>query len=144
MPAALHVAFPDEASAAIWLPALDVVEHDWRTPDYAHDAHLLGRLAGSAEVAELAKRGRARHRSAHHRHLGRLAKQVAPLLRSGALWTVPWIGEAFEPALRERLVAALDEVPGWVDELEAGPLAVAHGDACPTTCSARPAPRTSP
>ncbi len=62
---------------------------------------------------------------------GRLAGQVVPLLRSGALWTVPWIGEAFEPVLRERLVAALDEVPGWVDEVEAGPLAVAHATRAP-------------
>ncbi len=133
MPVALHVAFLDEASAVIWLPALDVVEHDWRTPDYAHAAHLLGRLAGSAEVAELARVGELDlgPRTIATYADGRLAGQVAPLLRSGALWRVPWIAEAFEPALRERLVAALDEVPGWVEEVEAGPLAVAHGDACP-------------
>ena len=29
MPVALHVAFLDEASAAVWLPALDVVDHHW-------------------------------------------------------------------------------------------------------------------
>ena len=133
MPVALHVAFLDEGSAAIWLPALDVDARDWHTADFAQAAHLLGRLAGSADVAELARVGEldGGPRTIRTYADGRLAGQVAPLLRSGALWRVPWIAEAFEPALRERLVAALDEVPGWVEEVEAGPLAVAHGDACP-------------
>ncbi len=133
MPVALHVAFLDEASAVIWLPALDVDERAWHTMDFAQAAHLLGRLAGSAEVAELARVGELDDgpRTIRTYADGRLAGQVAPMLRAGDLWQVPWVGEAFEPALRERLVAALDDVPGWVEEVEAGPLAVAHGDACP-------------
>ena len=133
MPVALHVAFLDEASAVIWLPALHVDERDWHTEDFAQSAHLLGRLAGSAEVAELARVGELDDgpRTIRTYADGRLAGQVAPMLRAGDPWQVPWVGEAFEPALRERLVAALDDVPGWVEEVEAGPLAVAHGDACP-------------
>ena len=133
MPVALHVAFLDEASAAIWLPALNVDERDWQTVDFAQAAHLLGRLAGSAEVAELARVGEPDDgpRTLRTYADGRLAGQVAPMLRSGDLWRVPWVGEAFEPALRERLLDALEQVPGWVEEVEAGPLAVAHGDACP-------------
>ncbi len=133
MPEALHVDFLDEASAAVWLPALDVVDHDWRTADFARAAHLLGRLAGSAEVAELAGVGEldGGPRTIATYADGRLALQVAPLLRSGDLWQVPWIGDAFDVGLRESLLAALDQVAAWVDEVEAAPQAVAHGDACP-------------
>lgn len=133
MPDALHVAFLDEASAAIWLPALDVVERPWQTADFAHAAHLLGRLAGSTEVAELARVGEldGGPRTISSYADGRLAGQVAPALRSGELWQAPWLAEAFDDELRARLLAALDEVPSFVDEVEASPQFVAHGDACP-------------
>jgi hypothetical protein len=133
MPLAHHVAMLDDSSAAIWLPALDVVDHDWQTADYAHAAHLLGRLAASAAVAELTALGDADGgpRTVRTYANGRLAIQVAPALRSGEPWRVPWVDEAFEPELRARLLEALEQVPAWVDELEAVPPASAHGDACP-------------
>ncbi len=132
MPEALHVEFLDEASAAIWLPAFDVVEHDWETADFAQAAFLLGRLAGSPAVAGLASLGDADGRHTMRTYTeGRLAVQVAPALRSGELWQAPWLAEAFDADLRSRLLAMLDRVPSFVDEVEATPEAVAHGDACP-------------
>lgn len=133
MPDALHVTFLDDTSAAIWLPALEVVEHDWRTADFARAAHLLGRLAGRAEVAELAALGDADGgpRTIRTYTEGRLAAQVAPALRSRELWQAPWLADAFDPELRGRLLDALDEVPSFVDEVETLPAALAHGDACP-------------
>lgn len=132
MPAALHVAFLDESSAAIWLPALAVVEHNWSTADFAQAAHHLGRLAGSAEVAELASLGDADGRMTVRTYAeGRLAGQVGPALRSPELWQAPWVADAFDAELRGRLLTALDEVPSFVEEVEALPEAVAHGDACP-------------
>jgi hypothetical protein len=133
MPLAHHVTMLDDSSAAIWLPALDVVDDEWETADYAHAAHLLGRLAASDAVAELTALGDADGgpRTVRTYAGGRLAIQVAPALRSGEPWQVPWVAEAFDPELRTRLLDALDEVPAWVDELEAVPPASAHGDACP-------------
>ena len=55
----------------------------------------------------------------------------APALRSDELWQAPPLAGAFDDELRCRLLAALDEVPSFVDELEATPLGTAHGDACP-------------
>lgn len=133
MPAALHVAFLDDTSAAIWLPALDVVDHQWSTADFARAAHLLGRLAGSPQVAELASLGDADGgpRTTRTYAQGRLAGQVAPALRAGEPWQHPWLADAFDDELRGRLLDALDRVPSFVDEVEAAPRAVAHGDACP-------------
>ena len=133
MPVALHVAFLDDTSAAIWLPALDVVEHQWDTADFVRAAHLLGRLAGSPAVAELAELGDADGgpRTARTYADGRLAAQVAPALRSKELWQAPWLEDAFDADLRAGLLAALDAVPSFVDELEACPAGTAHGDACP-------------
>ena len=132
MPDALHVAFLDETSAAIWLPALDVIDHHWETADFARAAHLLGRLAGSDAVAELAPLGDADGRNTVRTYAdGRLAVQVAPALRSAELWQAPWLADAFDDELRDRLLDTLDRVPSFVDEVEAAPSAVAHGDACP-------------
>ena len=132
MPEALHVSFLDETSAAIWLPALDVVDHPWETADFAHAAYLLGRLAGSDAVAELAPLGDADGRNTVRTYAdGRLAMQVAPALRSTELWQAPWLADAFDDELRGRLLDTLDRVPAFVDELEAAPAALAHGDACP-------------
>ena len=133
MPVALHVALLDETSAAIWLPALDVVDHHWGTADFARAAHLLGRLAGSPAVAELAQLGDADGgpRTVRTYADGRLAMQVAPALRSEELWQAPWVADAFDADLRARLLAALDAVPSFVDEVEAGLEGTAHGDACP-------------
>ena len=133
MPVALHVAFLDEASASVWLPALDVIEHDWDTADFVHAAYLLGRLAGRADVAELAALGDADGgpRTVRTYVEGRLDVQVAPALRSDDLWQAPWVAGAFDADLRGRLLAALDAVPSFVDEIEAMPATTAHGDACP-------------
>jgi len=132
MPDALHVSFLDEASAAIWLPALDVVDHCWETADFAQAAYLLGRLAGCESVAELAPLGDVDGRNTVRTYAGgRLDMQVAPALRSAELWQAPWLADAFDHELRGSLLDALDRVPSFVDELEAAPTAVAHGDACP-------------
>ncbi len=133
MPVALHVDFLDDTSAAIWLPALDVIEHDWTTADFVAAAHLMGRLAGSRDVAELAVLGDADGgpRTVRTYAGGRLAGQVAPALRSDELWHAPWVAAAFDHDLREGLLTALDEVPSYVEELEAGLAGTAHGDACP-------------
>ena len=69
MPLAHHVAMLDDSSAAIWLPALDVVDHDWQTADYAHAAHLLGRLAASADRGRAHRARGRRRRAAHRAHL---------------------------------------------------------------------------
>lgn len=133
MPVALHTAFLDARSAVVWLPALDVVEHAWTTKDFADAAFLLGRLAGSAEAAGLAHLGDGPDgpRTARTYAEGRLAAQVAPALRAGEPWEAPWVAAAFDPDLRARLVATLDDVPAFVEELESGPQGTAHGDACP-------------
>ena len=70
--------------------------------------------------------------------------QVAPALRSADLWQAPWIADAFDDELRERLLDALDQVPSFVDELEAAPQPSRTATPARTTCCAPPGPTTSP
>jgi hypothetical protein len=123
MPVALHVDFLDDSSAAIWLPSLDVVDHQWDTADFVRAAHLLGRLAGSPAVAELAELGDADGgpRTARTYANGRLAVQVAPALRSEELWRAPWLADAFDADLRAALLAETEAacLPAYVEGLHA-------------------------
>ena len=80
---------------------------------------------------------RRRRRAAHGAHVRRGAgrRPGGAGLRSDDLWQTPWVADAFDADLRGRLLAALDAVPSFVDEIEAGPASTAHGDLPRTTCS---------
>ena len=62
---------------------------------------------------------------------GRIDMQVIPALCADALRAHPLVAEAFSPALRARLLSAIDALPDHLEELDAAPLGTAHGDACP-------------
>ena len=130
MPRALAVVDLDEASSAIWLQEVPLVEAVWDEGRYARAARLLGRLAVSPRVAERRNVGE----STFHLRVyleGRLAMQVLPMLRDDGIWQHPLVAGAFDGALRDRLLAAADRAPAYVEELSALPYATAHGDACP-------------
>ena len=129
MPRCLGVFDLDELSAAIWLEPVPVREVPWTTARHAHAAHLLGRMAASPRVLELATVGR--HDFSIHDYLrGRLTIQVLPMLHDARVWEHPLVSGSFDPALRHRLLAAADRVAALVDELAAYPMLTSHGDAC--------------
>lgn len=130
MPRALGVFDLDEKSASVWLPKLCVVERPWDDQRYTRAAHLLGRLAGSPRVAELAEVGGHPFTMADYRD-GRLRYQVLPMLLDDGIWRHPLVAATFGDDLRTRLRAAAELVPAYVDELLALPHLTAHGDACP-------------
>jgi hypothetical protein len=97
---------------------------------------LLGHLAGSSTVAPYADVGG--YPWDVSRYLaGRLTHQVLPMLRSG-IWEHPMIAASFDNDLRQRLLAAADEVEAHVVELRSFPLTTGHGDACPNNMLVRP------
>jgi hypothetical protein len=125
-----HAVFDlDELSAAIWLEAIDVDESRWDQERFGTAAHLLGRLAASPAVHALA--GLGKRDVARGYADGRLALQVFPALRDESLWLHPLVADAFDDHLRRRLLAAVEALPAFLDELDAMPLGTAHGDACP-------------
>ena len=131
MPAAHGVFDLDEASASIWLEEVEVPPAvPWDLERFGLAAHLLGRLAASPAVAELADVGRDGWTVADYLH-GRLTHQVLPMLRDPDVWHHPLLAGPFDAELRERLLAAADQVADHVAELGAMPKLTGHGDACP-------------
>jgi hypothetical protein len=132
MPRAHAVVDIDELSAALWLEEVDVVHGAWTDDQFVKAAHLLGRLAASPAVRETVDPRRRADRSPLRGYYeGRLTHQVLPALREDTLWQHPLLAATFTADLRDRLRRAADHVEQVVAELEAMPVAVLHGDACP-------------
>lgn len=132
MPRALAVNDLDEASAAIWLEAIDVDDTPWDLARFDRAAYMLGRLSANARVRELGALGDPDgDRTVRAYAEGRVAVQVLPALAGDELWQHPLIATAFDESLRDDLRAAGDRLPAYVAELEALPHLVGHGDACP-------------
>ncbi|MGZ4611232.1 MAG: hypothetical protein ACXV2H_13320, partial [Actinomycetes bacterium] len=127
LPKAHAVIELDDQSAALWLASVDVEPVRWDHDRFARAAYLLGRLASSPTVRPLAALGKDDVvRSYAH---GRLTHQVLPALRDESLWAHPLVAQSFA-GLRARTMAAVDALPGLLDELDGMPLGTAHGDAC--------------
>jgi hypothetical protein len=130
MPRALAVFDLDEKSASVWLEMVPVVQRQWDEARYDRAAYLLGRLAGSPRVAELATVGQHSFTMADYA-FGRLQTQVIPMLHDDAIWQHPLVAATFGDELRDRLRAAAARVPAYLEEVLALPHTAAHGDACP-------------
>ena len=132
MPGVVAVRDLDELSASVWLEAVTTRDAPWTVDEFAHAAHLLGRLAASERVRPLASVGEGdRRRTARDYVDGRLTVQVVPMLRDDRLWAHPVLRATFGEELRTRLLAQVEAVDAYVTELESVPLGTAHGDACP-------------
>lgn len=129
MPRALLVDERPDDTAVLWLEA---VEHDpapWTADDYGRAAHLLGRMSGSPEVAELAGID---PQPWHIRYFvdGRLAHTVFPVLGDEDVWAHPAVAEHFGP-LRADLGAVAARLDRLAEEYAGLPHRASHGDACP-------------
>jgi hypothetical protein len=126
----------DEASNAVWLEEVPVVEREWDLERYARAARLLGRHATSARVMELLE-------SVGHTmtirtyHDGRLSMQVLTALRDEDIWQHPLVAGAFDETLRSRLLEAAAHSSEYADELDRITKVASHGDACPNNLLSR-------
>ncbi|MCW2846963.1 MAG: hypothetical protein JWR90_937 [Marmoricola sp.] len=130
MPRAVGVFDLDDLSASVWLEVVETRPVEWDLPRYARAAELVGRLAASPRTVELAGVGEFDFALTDYLE-GRLRHQVLPMLADQGLWSHPLVAPAFDPGLRERLLAAADRAGSLVDELSSLPYGASHGDACP-------------
>jgi hypothetical protein len=132
MPAVYGVYDLDELSGSVWLGEVPVVPRPWTLERLAHAAWLLGRLAASPRVRELAAIGeQERRRTVVDYYEGRFVNQVLPALHDDGVWRHPLVAGSFDAQLRRRMVAAADSLLPLVEELAALADGTAHGDACP-------------
>ena len=118
-----------EDSAAIWLEMLPARAVTWRLPHHRRAAYLLGRLAANPALTPLAA-GVPAVRTARNFARWWLGYNVIPDLYDDRLWQRPPVAGTFDSHLRTRMLAAVDALPEFLDELESLPSATAHGDAC--------------
>lgn len=136
VPRAAAVRQIDESSYAVWLEVVPTVAVEWDLARDVEAAELLGRFAATPGVRALARAGN--HDVGVHSYVaGRLTHQVLPILRDEGIWHHPLVAGPFLP-LRQRLLAAADRVPAYVEELDRMPTLVAHGDACSNNLLVRP------
>jgi hypothetical protein len=139
MPRAVAVRDLDEKSGAVWLEEVPAVQREWSIDQLARAAYLLGRLAASPAVRELASIGEQGRSWPVRTYVeGRLAVQILGMLRSEEVWRHPLVAAAFDPVLRQRMLAAADRVPDYLEEIERVPLGTAHGDACTNNLLVQP------
>lgn len=136
MPRAYDVHEIDDRSYALWLEAVPAVAATWDVARSTRAAGLLGRMAASARVAPVARVGGFPYRARDYVD-GRLAMQVVPILLSD-IWQHPAVAATWDDELRGRVLASLDHLAGWADEVDALPTMTTHGDACPNNLLVTP------
>jgi hypothetical protein len=136
MPRAVRVEEHPDETAVIWLEA---VEHDpapWDRETYTAAAGLLGRMSGSARVAELADLD-PQPWGIHHFVEGRLGHTVLPGLHDDASWRHPLVAVHFGD-LRAHLTGVAGRLDRLAEEYAGLRHLPSHGDACPNNLLRRP------
>jgi hypothetical protein len=129
VPRAFGVHDLDDDTTAIWLELVPGRPVPWDLDRHRRAAFLLGRLAASRSVAPLATCVPPGRTARGYADVW-LALNVLPDLRDDDFWRRPLVADSFDPALRARMLAAVDALPRLLDELDTFPTATAHGDAC--------------
>ncbi|WP_322919745.1 phosphotransferase [Nocardioides renjunii] len=129
MPRGLRVVEHPDETAVIWMEAVECDDVPWTYDDSVRAARLLGRLAGSPDVAPLAGI------DPQPWHIddfavGRLAHTVLPGFHDEATWRHPTVAEHFGP-LRAGLTDVAHHLDALAREFAASRHLASHGDACP-------------
>ena len=136
MPRAVRVDERPDETAVVWIEAVEASPEPWDRGAYVEAAGLLGRMAGSDRVAELAAIDPLPwHIQAFVQ--GRLAHTVMPGLFDDATWehglVAPYFGD-----LRARLTVVANHVDALAEEFARLPHRTSHGDACPNNLLRHP------
>lgn len=130
VPRAVRVDLTRPELGVLWIEEVPAVAACWDAERYRRAAYLLGRLAGSETVRPVAGVGESDGRRGPVQYAeGRFRHVVLPALEQDALWEHPLMAPF--AGLRDRMRRAARQGRRIAEELEAYPLATAHGDACP-------------
>lgn len=142
MPTLHHAEVIGDDYVALWWEFVEVDERPWGVEDFAHTAHLLGRLAARRrEGAEVNRHLPERcHRTGDLSALRFfVANRVLSIdfgrLRDLSTWQRPLMAEALtavgDPDLPADLMALGERIPAILDRLDELPQTFSHGDASP-------------
>jgi hypothetical protein len=136
MPRAVRVDERPDETAVLWIEAVEAGPGEWDRTTYVEAAGLLGRMAGSSRVAELADIDPAPWHIQNF-VVGRIAHTVLPGLFDDATWEHPLVARHFQ-GLRPALTAVAHHLDPLAEEFAALPHRTSHGDACPNNLLRHP------
>lgn len=105
----------------------------WDAARFRRAAHLLGRMAVRLTRSDVlpATASRIAGEVTRRYVTSRVETESLPALRADALWSHPALATSTATALRADMLALVDRLPGLVEDLEALPQLMVHGDASP-------------
>ena len=136
MPRALRIDDRPDETAVLWLEVVDHRSEPWNRETYVEAAGLLGRLSGSARVAELADIDPLPWHIQYFVQ-GRIAHTVLPGLFDDATWRHELVAPHFG-GMRAELTAVANHLDPLAEEFAALPHRASHGDACPNNLLRHP------
>jgi hypothetical protein len=137
MPRALRIDDRPDETAVLWLEVVDHTSETWDRGTYVEAAGLLGRMSGSARVAEVADIDPLPWHIQYFVE-GRIAHTVLPGLFDDATWQHELVAPHFG-AMRDELTAVAHHLDALAEEFAAMPHRASHGDACPNNLLRHPA-----
>jgi hypothetical protein len=116
----------------IWMEDVQATAGDWDLAQYRRAAGILGGLAALRSDPALFTGCRYPVGYGLRKYVdGRVRNWSVPMLLDENTWAHPLIAGTVDPQLRNDLVALLDDIEPILDNLDALPQALPHGDASP-------------
>ena len=131
MPAVYAVDELGEDRIAMWLEDVPDAPEPWARSDYVQAARALGSLAGRLPDGTIPDDVPVGVRDLRGYFFGRVTQGTLPVLDDDATWSHPLIAASVDDALRADLEHLATGAPRLLDQLDALPRTLAHGDACP-------------
>jgi hypothetical protein len=116
----------------LWMEYIDTLADVWDVERFSRAAFLLGGLAARRSTPEiLASTGLPAGAGLRGYVAGPVSRSAVPMLHQDDVWLHPLVAEAVDPSLRADLIRLADQLPHFLNRLDALPQAVPHGDASP-------------
>lgn len=131
VPELYHITDLGDDRLLVWMEDVQADEQPWDLARFAQAARLLGGLAALSATPEMLARYDLAPGFGLRKYVqGRVGLASVPVLGDDAAWRHPLLA-GIDPALRLDLLRLAETLPSILDELDAVPQAIPHGDASP-------------